>query len=128
MVRASRPVLIVDDDAGFRDSLQRALRGLSYQVDTAAVADDALRSLEDGGHRIVLLDMKLEGTSGLDVLKKIQSLHDDTLVILMTGFSELEQDMQSGLTLGAASSLTKPFDVDFLVAEIQRQTEANGAV
>lgn len=126
--KAIRPVLIVDDDQGFRESMDLALTKLSFDVTTAETADEAINHFTEHPRGIVLLDMKLNGKSGLDVLKQIRDSKYDVLIMLMTGFAEFEDDMQTGMDPGAACSFTKPFEIDDLVQEIRRRTESGHAV
>lgn len=123
-----RPVLVVDDDAGFRDSLGRALRQLLFRVLTAKDADQAMEHFARHPHCVVLLDMKLDGASGLDVLRQIRSQSEERLVILMSGYSDTQDEMRDGLDNGAVSTLTKPFPLEELVSEIRRHTEASDAL
>jgi len=116
----SAPVLLIDDDAGFRTSLQRALEANGFRVKTAACATAALEEFRSDPDSVVLLDMKLNGgASGLDLLQQIQKVNTNVMVVLMTGFLELEPLMADGMRFGAHGTLVKPFDVDVLVEKIR---------
>lgn len=125
---AMRPVLIVDDDPGFRESLQRSLRKLSFYVATASTPTEAEEAFRRHPRAVILLDMKLDGASGLEALRQIRTIRDDAPIILMTGFSDMQTDMQSGVDQGAQCAFTKPFDIDELSAAILRHTESADAV
>ena len=116
-----RGVLVVDDDPGFRNSLQRALTAVGFHVYTAAGPEAALEEFKRHPRCVVLLDMKLPGTSGVELLQQIRKLNHDVLAVLMTGFRELEPEMTAGLESGACCTFVKPFDVDDLVAAIKAQ-------
>ena len=122
-----RPILVSDDDPGFRDSLERALRQLSFRVLTAKDASEAIRHFARWPQSVVLLDMKLDGRSGLDVLREIRRHSEQWLVILMSGYSDTRDERRDGMNQGAVATLTKPFDLDELVREIRRHTEAADA-
>lgn len=114
----SRPVLIVDDDQGFRNSLERSLRKLGFDVRTAETVDSAVRQFHRCPRSVVIVDMKLNGGSGLDVLEHVQSENSQAPVILMTGLDEMKDNLNTGLAHGAERAFIKPFDIDELVATI----------
>lgn len=116
-----RPLLIVDDDEGFRISLKRVLTAEGFVVHMADGQDQALATFQQHPRCVALLDMKLNGGSGLQLLQRIRMLNQDAVVLLMTGFPDLESQMASGLRAGACCTFVKPFDVDSLVAEIKSQ-------
>ncbi len=113
-----RPVLIVDDDPGIRSSLERILVANGCKVILAHSCEEAMARFRQRPRSVVLLDMKLDDGSGLDLLQQIRAVNPAVVAVLMTGFTELQPDMDLGLSLGAASTLVKPFDVDSLVAAI----------
>lgn len=117
----SRPLLIVDDDAGFRTSLKRALTTAGFCVHTADSMDDALAKFQQHPRCVALLDMKLNGHSGLQVLQGLRQLNPNIVAILMTGYLDLQSEMQSGLDVGACCTFVKPFNVESMVAEIESQ-------
>lgn len=118
---SSRPLLIVDDDQGFCTSLKRALTAAGYDVFTANDMVDALEKFARHPRSIVLLDMKLSGCSGLQVLQQMRVVNPDVVALLMTGYPDLQTAMLSGLQAGARCTFVKPFDVDSLVTEIESQ-------
>jgi two-component system response regulator HydG len=117
----SRPLLIVDDDPGFRTSLKRALTAAGFHVYTAVGLEEALAEFQRHPRCVALLDMKLNGHSGLQVLQQMRQLNQDVVAVLMTGYPDLQLEMQSGLEVGACCTFVKPFDVDSLVATIRSQ-------
>ena len=119
--RRIRPLLIVDDDSGFRTSLRRALTVLGYKVYTAGSMADAVTEFRRNPRCLVILDMKLDGHTGLQVLQQIRNMNGNVTAILMTGHPDLQVEMQSGLQDGACCTFLKPFDVDALASEIQSQ-------
>ncbi len=117
----SRPLLIVDDDSGFRTSLKRALTAVGFRVYTADGLHDALTEFQRHPRCVALLDMKLDGHSGLQVLQQIRQLNQQVVAVLMTGHPDLQMEMQAGLKAGACCTFVKPFNVDSLIAEIESQ-------
>src|SRR5512133_2390205 len=122
----SRMILLVDDDALMRRSLTFHLEQAGYQVHPAASAEDALAFVWHSPPDLVLLDIALPGMDGLDALRTIKSQHD-LPVIFITG-RRRELDEVLGLELGADDYITKPFDVDVVLAHIKavlRRAEKN---
>jgi DNA-binding response OmpR family regulator len=122
----SRTILLVDDDALMRRSLAFHLEQAGYQVHTAANAEDALEFVRNSPPDLVMLDIGLPGKDGLDALREIKAQHN-LPVIFLTG-RRRELDEVVGLELGADDYITKPFDVDVVLAHIKavlRRTENN---
>jgi len=115
----TRPVLVVDDEPDFLQSLTRALVTRGFDVHRAADLEQAIAVYEKQPRAMVLLDMNLSGTSGLDVLRQVKLRNPSALVMLMSGDSEMIPDMQHGLAMSANACITKPFDVDNLVGTLR---------
>ena len=113
----ARRILLVDDDALLRRSLGFNLERAGYQVSAAANAEDALalsrRELPD----LVLLDIGLPGMDGLEAVRRFQE-HLGVPVIFLTA-RRRELDEVLGLELGADDYVTKPFDLDVLLARVK---------
>lgn len=116
----TRPVLVVDDEPDFLRSLSRALVARAFDVHRAEDLEQALAIFEKRPRAMVLLDMQLNGTSGLDVLRQIKQRNPTALVMLMSGHSEMQPDMELGLTMSASECIAKPFDVDKLIGTLRR--------
>jgi DNA-binding response OmpR family regulator len=122
----SRTILLVDDDALMRRSLAFHVEQAGYQVHTAANAEDAISFVRNSPPDLVILDIGLPGMDGLDALREIKAQHN-LPVIFLTG-RRRELDEVVGLELGADDYITKPFDVDVVLAHIKavlRRTEKN---
>lgn len=122
----SRTILLVDDDALMRRSLAFHLEQAGYQVHTAANAEDAISFVRNSPPELVMLDIGLPGKDGLDALREIKA-QNNLPVIFLTG-RRRELDEVLGLELGADDYITKPFDVDVVLAHIKavlRRTEKN---
>jgi DNA-binding response OmpR family regulator len=118
--------LLVDDDALMRRSLAFHVEQAGYQVHTAANAEDAIAFVRTSPPDLVVLDIGLPGMDGLDALREIKA-QTNLPVIFLTG-RRRELDEVVGLELGADDYITKPFDVDVVLAHIKavlRRTEKN---
>lgn len=110
-------ILVVDDDALLRRSLAFNLEKAGYRVSTAASAEEALAGLHLNPPDLVLLDIGLPGMDGLEALSNLRR-HMDVPVIFLTA-RRRELDEVLGLGLGADDYVTKPFEIDVLLAHIK---------
>jgi DNA-binding NtrC family response regulator len=106
-------ILVVDDEMIVRESLFHWFEDEGYQVDTAEDALDALKQFDKGKYDLILLDMKMPGMSGLELLSKIKEIDKDSVVILITAFASVPTAIQA-LKEGAYDYVTKPVDPDEL--------------
>ncbi len=106
-------ILIVDDEQSVRDSLCDWFIDDGYHVVTAENGKKALSALEGHCFDIVLADIKMPGMDGLELLKRIKILKENTIVIVMTAFASVNTAVQA-LKDGAFDYVTKPFDPDDL--------------
>jgi len=111
-------VLLVDDEAGFVDTLSRRLSLRKLEVRTAASADEALDILANETIDVVVLDVRMPGTDGLTATKSIKRRHPTVEVILLSGHATLEASV-GGMALGAFDYLLKPVHLDELVYKIE---------
>ena len=107
----SRTALIVDDEESILRVVERVLSGAGYHTLTSPRGDEALRIIESGPEAIdvVLLDLKMPGPGGMEVLKRIRLQYPEIEVIIMTGYGTVENAV-AAVRLGAYDFLTKPFD------------------
>ncbi len=113
----SKRILIVDDDALLRRSLAFNLERAGYTVSTAAAAEDALAVARLEPPDLVLLDIGLPGMDGLDALRNLRAQADVPVIFLTARRRQLDEVL--GLELGADDYITKPFDIDVLLARIK---------
>jgi DNA-binding response OmpR family regulator len=112
-----KQLLLVDDDALLRRSLTFNLQKAGYSVQTAASAEDAISLARLDRPDLVLLDISLPGIDGLEALRTFRD-QMGVAVIMLTG-RRRELDQVVGLELGADDYVTKPFDLDVLLARIK---------
>jgi len=106
-------LLIVDDEPAIRDSLTSWFEEDGFDVDSAEDARAALAKLDARPVDIVLLDIKMPGMDGMELLKRIRAMVPDVVVIMITAFASVETAVQA-LKDGAFDYVTKPFDPDDL--------------
>ena len=110
-------ILIVDDEKDFVDALAERLTIREYNAAASYSGQDALEKIKEHNYDIVILDVKMPGVSGIDVLKEIKSLKPLTEVIMLTGNATVETAIE-GMKLGAYDYLMKPCDTDELNEKI----------
>jgi DNA-binding NtrC family response regulator len=111
-------ILIIDDDRAFRVSTSALLEDDGYSVDTAPDPADGLSRLRGGRYQMVLLDMKMEGRTGLSVLGEIRRGGNNVPILMLTGYATIDSAVQA-LKLGADDYLTKPCDYGLLSSKIR---------
>jgi DNA-binding NtrC family response regulator len=107
----SEHILVVDDEKLIRWSLRESLERAGYQTVEAADGEQAMQILDSEGADLVLLDVRLPGKDGLQVLKHIVTHHPETPAILMTAFSSVGEAVEA-MKRGAFDYLVKPFNQD----------------
>jgi DNA-binding NtrC family response regulator len=107
-------VLIVDDEAELVSALQERLNLRGFQATGVTTGADALAHLAATACDVVLLDVKMPGLGGLEVIAKIKSEHPQMQVILLTGHGS-KRDAEQGMRLGAFDYLMKPIKITDLV-------------
>jgi len=116
-----KSVFIVDDDNHFCKTLANVLSLKGYRIEVALSAEEAIEKIDKDQMDIVLLDMKLNHMSGLDVLKKIKRIRKDIQVILITGYyEEMRPAIDEALRISAYTCLPKPVDMKILLGLLER--------
>ncbi|QTD40740.1 response regulator [Sporosarcina sp. Te-1] len=105
-----RSLLIVDDQTGIRLLLEEVFKREGFNTRLAANGTEALQSVEENKPDCVLLDMKMPGMDGIEVLKRIKKGWPDVPVIMMTAYGEIELT-ENAIDIGAAQYFTKPFNI-----------------
>ncbi|MFY0761350.1 MULTISPECIES: response regulator [Metabacillus] len=104
-------ILIVDDQYGIRILLNEVFQKAGYQTFQAANGFQALEIVDKHKPDLVLLDMKIPGMDGIEILKRMRVVEPDIRVIIMTAYGELDM-IQEAKDLGALTHFAKPFDID----------------
>jgi DNA-binding NtrC family response regulator len=115
-------LLIVDDEQCVRDSCKEVAESMGFRVDIADDAISASRQLESHSIDVVLLDIKLPGPDGLELLLKIKQQQPESEVIMITGHPTVESVL-AAMKSGAYDYLRKPFDMEELKLVLERVTE-----
>src|SRR5215469_6180680 len=115
---ATASILVIDDEAGIRDSLEVLLTLEGYAVKMAADGEQGLRILELENFDLVLLDLALPGQSGLELLPQIKERQPDTPVIMITAYGTVENVVEA-VRAGAENFIQKPWDNEKLLADIR---------
>ena len=118
-------VLIVEDDSRIADFLQRALKAEGYLPVCVGEGKEALDLIEGSDFELILLDLMLPGLSGLEVCQALRMRRVELPIIMLTALDRAE-DVVRGLRMGADDYMTKPFDLDELLARIQAVTRRAG--
>ena len=117
-----KPVWIIDDDRSIRWVFEKALTRESISFKMFSSAQDALAALASAPPQVVVSDIRMPGSSGLDLLQQLKARHPSLPVIIMTAYSDLDSAV-AAFQGGAFEYLPKPFDVDQAVALIRRAIE-----
>ncbi len=116
---ARHEVLIIEDEVAVNNNIRKILYRRGYQVDQAFTKEEALRKTEQIAYKIVLLDLKIPGVSGLELLRAIREKRPESMVIIITGYASIETAKETA-RLGAVAYLPKPFTPN----EIREVTES----
>jgi two-component system response regulator (stage 0 sporulation protein F) len=112
-------ILIVDDQFGIRILLNEVLQKEGYETFQAANGVQALEIVTKNPPDLVLLDMKIPGMDGIEILKRMKVIEKDIRVIIMTAYGELDM-IQEAKDLGALTHFAKPFDIDDIRAAVKK--------
>jgi DNA-binding response OmpR family regulator len=120
-------VLIAEDDQGLRAILARGLQEQDYVVDAVADGDEALRFLRSYQYEVAVIDWRMPGVSGLDVVRWLRRSQRPTRVLMLTA-RDAPADRVTGLDAGADDYLVKPFDFGELLARLRALQRRPSAV
>ena len=111
-------ILVIDDDTGVRDSMERMLRMAGYTVQSAQTGEEGFDVARTGAFDVILSDMRMPGISGLDLLRKLRDMRVDAAFIVMTGFGTVDSAVEA-MKLGAIDFVQKPFFRDELLMRVR---------
>src|SRR5215213_6098169 len=115
-------ILIADDHDALRRGLVRALTDAGHDVEEAANGNAALERLHESYYDVVLSDLKMGGSSGIDVLKTARALHPTSSIILMTAFGSVSTAVEA-MESGAFDYVQKPFEIEEMELKIEKALE-----
>ncbi len=111
-------ILVVDDDDRYRERFARALRTRGYEVGEARAADEALAVVATKRFDRAVLDLRMPAGHGLVLLRRLKELYPELEVVIVTGYGSIATAIEA-IRLGARDYLTKPMDVDRVLAAFE---------
>jgi two-component system, OmpR family, response regulator len=120
-------VLVVDDDEDICLYLREFLTREGFKVTTVSKPADALVEIRQGRHQLVLLDVRLPGVDGVDLLRQLRAIDSDICVIVMTGYPSVQTAVDS-MKAAAFDYLQKPFDLQELRLVMERAIREKGLI
>jgi len=111
-------ILLVDDEVVFTSNMSKLVSARGYAVTAVNSGDAAIQQLEKHDFDVVVLDLKMPGMDGLTTLKEIKKLGLFTQTLILTGHGSIDSALEA-IKLGAYDYLTKPCEIDELVAKIE---------
>src|SRR5690348_932105 len=115
-------ILVADDHDSLRRGIVRALADARHEVDEAPNGNVAIEKLHEGQYDVVLSDLKMGGSDGMDVLRTAKALHPTTAVILMTAFGSIHTAVEA-MKIGAFDYVQKPFEIEEMELKVEKAIE-----
>ena len=119
---SKKRILVADDHDSLRRGITRALRETGHEVEEAANGNAAIERLHGGQFDVVVCDLKMGGSDGLEVLRTAKALHPTTAVILMTAFGSVQTAVEA-MQIGPADYVQKPFEIEEMELKIDKALE-----
>jgi len=116
-------ILVADDEESMRWVLSKALKKKGFSVDIAKDGNEALRYLEKSSYDLAILDIKMPGLTGLELLDRVRDIRPEQLVVIMTAEASMKNAVEA-MKRGAYDYITKPFDLDVIDAIIEKVEKA----
>jgi DNA-binding response OmpR family regulator len=112
-------ILLVDDEQEFVETLSERIRMREHDSDVALNGEQALKKMDDDLPDVVVLDLKMPGMDGMEVLRRIRKAYPKVQVIMLTGHGS-EKDEEEARKLGAFEYLQKPVEIDTLMKKVKK--------
>jgi two-component system response regulator RegA len=119
-------ILLVDDDERLRSRMARAFEERDYEVQQAEEYETAVAIAERESTEYAVVDLRMPGKSGLEVVRELHRIDTATKIVVLTGYGSIATALEA-VRLGATHYLTKPADVDEVIASFERGTEPDDA-
>jgi two-component system response regulator AtoC len=116
-------ILIVDDEEQICDMLADFLKSLGYEIFIAMSGDEALQMVKETRPHLMLLDIRMPETDGIEILGSVRAIDQEIGIIMMTGYHDMEI-AQKALKLGASDFVTKPVDMAYLENSVRHKIKA----
>lgn len=120
----AKRVLIVDDEKNIRFTLPLVLESLGLETDTARDGEEALAKLGEREFALILLDLKMPGIDGIEVLRRVRKMRPDIPVIMITAYGTIESSVEA-MKIGAADFISKPFSPEKIRDLVSRVLDRN---
>ena len=118
MSDANRTILIVDDDERLRERLCRAMRARELDVTGAPDAETAVALAQNDSPELAVVDLRLPGRGGLEVVRDLHQIDPTTRIVVLTGYGSIATAIEA-MRLGATNYLQKPADADEILAAFE---------
>lgn len=118
-ISAAPSILIVDDDATLREQLGRAFHNRGFEVRTASSYEEAIQFSADDAPELAVVDLRMTGRSGLELVRDLKALDAETKIVVLTGYGSIATAIDA-MKLGAVYYLPKPADADDILAAFAR--------
>src|SRR4029450_5560579 len=115
-------ILVADDHDALRRGLVRGLTEAGHEVEEASNGNAAIERLHDSSFDVVVSDLKMGGSDGMDVLRTTRAMHPSTAVILMTAFGTVNTAVEA-MKIGAFDYVQKPFEIEEMEVKIEKALE-----
>jgi two-component system, response regulator RegA len=122
--REAHSVLVVDDDDVFRTRLGRAFADRAFEVRTARSAEEALTLARQDSPEFALVDLRMPGASGIDLVRELCAIDPGTVVVMLTGYGSIATAVEA-IRAGAVHYLSKPVDIDQILAAFAGNAKAS---
>lgn len=117
-----KTILLVDDEDFFRGRLKRAFVNRGFSVFEAADYNEAVAEIEENSPDMAVVDLRMPGKSGLEVVREAKRMHPDISIVVLTGYGSIATATEA-IKLGATSYLPKPADVDEILRAFSEDDE-----
>jgi two-component system, response regulator RegA len=118
-LEGARSVLVVDDDETFRARLVRAFQERGFEARGRADGAAAIASAANDSPEVAIVDMRMPGLTGLEVVRALREIDATTRIVVLTGYGSIATAIEA-IRIGALHYLTKPADIDEILAAIDR--------
>ncbi len=118
-------MLLVDDDDTFRQVLQRAMTRRGYEVISAASVEEGIAQARRHGPEFAVVDLRMPGASGLELVKELHALDEQTRIVMLTGYASIATAVEA-IKLGAVHYLAKPATPEEIIAAFSRTEGSTG--